>query len=102
MSSSETGTSTENSRPGTIDMKLEVVTVPVSDVDRGKELLPAVGMAGRRGHRGRRRLSSGPSDTSPFVVLGCVREGPHHGRAGLRSTPATGRQRHRRGASRSH
>ena len=43
MSSSETGTSTENSRPGTIDMKLEVVTVPVSDVDRAKNFYQRLG-----------------------------------------------------------
>lgn len=43
MSSSATGTSTENSRPGTIDMKLEVVTVPVSDVDRAKNFYQRLG-----------------------------------------------------------
>ncbi len=43
MSSSETGISTESSRPGTIDMKLEVVTVPVSDVDRAKNFYQRLG-----------------------------------------------------------
>src|ERR1700734_4547348 len=34
---------TEASRPGTIDMKLEVVLVPVSDVDRAKQFYEMLG-----------------------------------------------------------
>ena len=41
--SSSTGTSTETPRPGTIDMKLEVVTLPVSDVDRAKSFYQSLG-----------------------------------------------------------
>ena len=39
--SSETATGT--GKPGTIDMKLEVVTLPVSDVDRAKSFYESLG-----------------------------------------------------------
>jgi len=39
--SGETGTATN--KPGTIDMKLEVVTLPVSDVDRAKSFYESLG-----------------------------------------------------------
>jgi catechol 2,3-dioxygenase-like lactoylglutathione lyase family enzyme len=38
-----TGTSTEVAEAGTIDMKLEVVTLPVSDVDRAKSFYQSLG-----------------------------------------------------------
>jgi catechol 2,3-dioxygenase-like lactoylglutathione lyase family enzyme len=38
-----TGTSTEVSEVGTVDMKLEVVTLPVSDVDRAKSFYQSLG-----------------------------------------------------------
>ena len=41
--SSATGTSTQTPRPGAIDMKLEVVTLPVSDVDRAKSFYQRLG-----------------------------------------------------------
>jgi catechol 2,3-dioxygenase-like lactoylglutathione lyase family enzyme len=37
------GTSTESPEVGTIDMKLEVVTLPVSDVDRAKSFYQSLG-----------------------------------------------------------
>jgi catechol 2,3-dioxygenase-like lactoylglutathione lyase family enzyme len=43
MSSSAAGTSTETPQAGTIDMKLEVVTLPVSDVDRAKSFYQSLG-----------------------------------------------------------
>ena len=45
MSSSEVsaGTSTETAEPGTIDMKIEVVSLPVSDVDRAKAFYESLG-----------------------------------------------------------
>ena len=45
MSSTEAsaGTSTETAEPGAIDMKLEVVTLPVSDVDRAKSFYQSLG-----------------------------------------------------------
>ncbi len=38
-----TGSSTEVPEAGTIDMKLEVVTLPVSDVDRAKSFYQSLG-----------------------------------------------------------
>ncbi len=45
MSSSEVsaGTSPETAEPGTIDMKIEVVSLPVSDVDRAKAFYESLG-----------------------------------------------------------
>jgi len=43
MSSSATGASTETPQAGTIDMMLEVVTLPVSDVDRAKRFYQSLG-----------------------------------------------------------
>jgi catechol 2,3-dioxygenase-like lactoylglutathione lyase family enzyme len=37
------GTATETPEPGTIDMALEVVTLPVSDVDRAKRFYQSLG-----------------------------------------------------------
>ena len=45
MSSSgvSSGASTESPEPGTVDMKLEVVTLPVSDIDRAKRFYQSLG-----------------------------------------------------------
>ncbi len=43
MSSTQTGTSTPMPAAGTVDMKLEVVTIPVSDVDRTKDFYQNLG-----------------------------------------------------------
>jgi catechol 2,3-dioxygenase-like lactoylglutathione lyase family enzyme len=43
MSTTSTGASTETPEVGTIDMKLEVVTLPVSDVDRTKRFYQSLG-----------------------------------------------------------
>ena len=43
MSTTSTGASTETPEVGTIDMKLEVVTLPVSDVDRAKRFYQSLG-----------------------------------------------------------
>ena len=37
------GASTETAQPSTVDMKLEVVTLPVSDVDRAKSFYQSIG-----------------------------------------------------------
>ena len=42
-SGASTDTSMETPKVGTIDMKLEVVTIPVSDVDRAKRSTRALG-----------------------------------------------------------
>ena len=38
-----TGASTASPAPGTIDMKLEVIAIPVSDVDRAKGFYESLG-----------------------------------------------------------
>jgi catechol 2,3-dioxygenase-like lactoylglutathione lyase family enzyme len=43
MSTTQTSTSTRMPEVGTVNMKLEVVTVPVSDVDRTKEFYQTLG-----------------------------------------------------------
>lgn len=43
MGTTQTSTSTRTPEVGTVDMKLEVVTVPVSDVDRTKEFYQTLG-----------------------------------------------------------
>ena len=43
MTSTDATTSTQTPDAGTIDMKLEVVTVPVSDVDRSKRFYQSLG-----------------------------------------------------------
>ena len=53
--SSEAATGVASAR--TVDMKLEVVVVPVSDVDRAKHFYAGAGLAARRRLRRRRRTS---------------------------------------------
>jgi catechol 2,3-dioxygenase-like lactoylglutathione lyase family enzyme len=43
MSSTEVGSETEAREPSAIDMKLEVVTLPVADVDRAKSFYQSLG-----------------------------------------------------------
>jgi catechol 2,3-dioxygenase-like lactoylglutathione lyase family enzyme len=43
MTSTEASSSTETPAPGTVDMKLEVVTLPVADVDRAKAFYQRLG-----------------------------------------------------------
>jgi catechol 2,3-dioxygenase-like lactoylglutathione lyase family enzyme len=43
MSTTQTSTATQTPEVATVDMKLEVVTVPVSDVDRAKEFYQNLG-----------------------------------------------------------
>jgi catechol 2,3-dioxygenase-like lactoylglutathione lyase family enzyme len=57
-------------------MKLEVITIPVSDVDRAKEF------CGRLGWRLRRHAARcGPVHAARLGVLGPVRPEPHVGGA---------------------
>ena len=83
--------------PTDFDMKLEVVTLPVSDVDRAKSFYESLGW----------RLDAdfdlGESVravqfTPPHSECSIGSEGHHQGRAGLRRAPGPGRLRHRGGA----
>ena len=79
--------STQTRRPTRrcdVDMKLEVVVIPVSDVDRAKRFYEGLGWrldadfaAGR--------LARGAADASRLTVLHLLRQGAHDGRAGLGS-----------------
>jgi catechol 2,3-dioxygenase-like lactoylglutathione lyase family enzyme len=59
-----------------VDMKLEVVIIPVSDVDRAKDFYKRLGwrLDVFAAHRG-------PVHAAGLVVLGSIREEPHVGRA---------------------
>ena len=53
-------TAIETPRARTADMKLEVVVIPVSDVDRAKRFYGGLGLEARRRLRRRRRLARDP------------------------------------------
>ena len=76
-------------------MKLEVVVIPVSDVDRAKEFYAQPRLAARRRLRLRRRLPGRPVHAARLRLLGPVRHEPHVGRARLGPGPLPGRLRHR-------
>ena len=82
------------------EMRLEVVVVPVSDVDRAKRFYESAGLAARRRPRRRRRLPGGAADASGFRLLDHLRHGGHVGRAGLVRGSAADGLRHRRGPCR--
>ena len=77
---------TETPSVGVMDMKLEVVVVPVSDVDRAKAFYEAAGVAAGRRLPGRRRTSASCSSRRPA--------------RSARSSSATGSRRPRRARSR--
>ena len=75
-----------DARVGKVDMKLEVVTIPVSDVDRAKEFY------GRLGWRldadfTSPRLPRGPVHAAWLPVLDSLRHEPHRRRARIRPGP---------------
>ena len=102
MSSTQAGGAgaTEVSAAGTADMKLEVVVLPVSDVDRAKRFYETLGW----------RLDADFAVGDDFRVvqltppgsdvLDHLRRRDHLGRAGLDRGPAARRLRHRGGARR--
>src|SRR5687767_13230703 len=106
MRSTDAGTasSKEMAEVSTIDMALEVVTVPVSDVERAKALLSEPGLAAGRRLLGGQRRPVGADDAAPLAVLDPLREGRpgHHGDgAWLPSEGVPGGQGHRRRSRRS-
>ena len=70
--------------PPRTDLKIEVVALPVSDVDRANASTRPGLAAGRR-FRERRRLAARADDTSRLAVLRHVRQGVHARRAGIGS-----------------
>ena len=102
MSSTQVRSETANETPRarTVDMKLEVVVIPVSDVDRAKRFYGDLGwrldadfVVGDE-FRGRAVHASG------LAVLDPLRQGNHAGRAGLGTRTLSRRVRHRGGARR--
>ncbi len=92
------------SKVRTLDMKLEIVVIPVSDVDRAKQLLRRPGLEARRRLRFRRRLPRDPVHAAWLRRLGHLRQECHRGGARLRPGTVPDRLRHRgcaRGAARS-
>ena len=67
---------------GMVDPKLEVVVIPVSDVDRAKRFYGAWG-GGWTAISPTVRTGGGADDTSRLTVLRPLRQGNHDGRAGL-------------------
>ena len=80
-----------------VDMKLEVVVIPVSDVDRA----PGVLQEGSGGGRTSRRPACRPVHAAGLLVLGHLRQEPHVGRARFRrGVPDRFRHRGRPGQAR--
>ena len=87
----------EASEVGTIDMKLEVVTLPVSDIDRAKGFYQSLGW--RFDGDIRWGEFRGIQFTPPrSECLDFVWDGSHHCRAWIGSTLGAGRLRYRCGA----
>jgi hypothetical protein len=66
---------------GEVDMKLEVDVIPVSDVDRAKGILRALGLEARRRRCADGWASDRPVHSSELRGLDHLRTGTHHGRA---------------------
>ena len=85
-----------------MDMKLEVVVIPVADVDRAKEFLRQARLAARRRLRRERGVSGRAVHASRLAVLDPLRQGGHVGRTRLGTRTFPRRVRHRGGARRPH
>ena len=88
-------TAVEFPKARTVDMKLEIVVIPVSDVDRAKEFYGEPRMEARRRLRRRRRLPRDPVHAARLGVLGHLRQERHCGGARFRPGPVPDRLRHR-------
>ena len=69
--------------PATVDLKLEVVVIPVSDVDRAKRFYESLGWRLDADFANGDGLAGGADDTSRLAVLHPLRQGNHDGSAGL-------------------
>ena len=95
MSSTEAQSDTAR---GTVDMKLEVVVIPISDVDRAKTVLRRASGGGSTPTARRRRLPGRPLHAAGLAVLDPSSGPGSRGRAGVRAGPPPDRLRHRGGA----
>ena len=69
--------------PATVDLKLEVVVIPVSDVDRAKRFYESLGWRLDADFADGNGLAGRADDTSRLAVLRPLRQGNHDGGAGL-------------------
>ena len=67
----------------TVDLKLEVVVIPVSDVDRAKRFYEGLGWRLDADFTNGDELARGADDTSRLAVLDPLRQGNHDGGAWL-------------------
>ena len=66
-----------------VDLKVEVVVIPVSDVDRAKRFYESLGWRLDADFSNGTGLALGANDTSWLPVLRHVRQGVHDRRAGI-------------------
>ena len=87
MSSTQTSNehATQIPTAATVDLKLEVVAIPVSDVDRAKRFYESLGWRLDADFAIGDGLAGGAADPSRLAVLDPFRQGTHDGRAGLGS-----------------
>ena len=90
--------SSEVAGPATVDLKLEVVTLPVSDVDRAKRFYQGLGWRLDADIVAGDHFRVVQLTPSPLRVLDLVRQGRHHRRAWVRPALAARGRRHRSGA----
>ena len=74
-----------------VDTKLEVVVIPVSDVDRAKRFYEGLGWRLDGDFSDGKDWRAVQHDTSRLTVLCPVRQGSHDGRAGISSRAAAHR-----------
>ena len=90
------GNATSDTSVGRVDMKLETVVIPVSDVDRAKAFYESLGWR-LDADLGNDDLPGRPAHAAGLRVLDPVRHGPHLGcarlGAGLSSSSPTSRRR---------
>ena len=79
---------------GDVDLKFEVVVIPVADVDRAKDVLRGARVAAGRRLPLRQRLPGRPVHPARLGVLGAVRHEHHVRRARLCPGPVPDRLRH--------
>ena len=94
------GISVESDPVAVADLKLEVVVIPVSDVDRAKNFYTGLGWRLDADFATAERLPGRAGDPARLGLLGHLRHQRHGGRARLDPGPAPDRLRHRRGAGR--
>ena len=84
-----------DAKVATVDMKLEVVVIPVSDVDRAKEFYGRLGWRLDADFAFRQRLPRRPADTARLRVFDTVWHQGYAGRPRLGAKAVPSRLRHR-------